>query len=294
MKNQTRSYLFALTTVLLWSTSATAFKIALRDLNNIQLLLIANFSSLLVFFFILFFQGKMNLLRQIKMADIGLSALQGLLNPFAYYLILFKAYSMLPAQVAQPTNFVWPIVLMLLSVPLLKQPLRLMGVISLLISFGGVFILGTQGQLSSFKIAESMGLMLSLTTAVIWSLFWILNLRDKRDDLLKLFLSFTFSMIYIVLTAICMGDSESVLSKPMIPAIYIGLFEMGFSFVFWLKALQYSESTGKVANLIYLTPFASMLIIHLVLHEKLYYTSVAGLCLIIAGILIGQIKSNKS
>jgi drug/metabolite transporter (DMT)-like permease len=294
MKNQTRSYLFALTTVLLWSTSATAFKIALRDLNNIQLLLIANFSSLLVFFFILFFQGKMNLLRQIKMADIGLSALQGLLNPFAYYLILFKAYSMLPAQVAQPTNFVWPIVLMLLSVPLLKQPLRLMGVISLLISFGGVFILGTQGQLSSFKIAESMGLMLSLTTAVIWSLFWILNLRDKRDDLLKLFLSFTFSMIYIVLTAICMGDSESVLSKPMIPAIYIGLFEMGFSFVFWLKALQYSESTGKVANLIYLTPFASMLIIHLVLHEKLYFTSVAGLCLIIAGILIGQIKSNQS
>jgi drug/metabolite transporter (DMT)-like permease len=69
---------------------------------------------------------------------------------------------------------------------------------------------------------------------------------------------------------------------------------MGFSFVFWLKALQYSESTGKVANLIYLTPFASMLIIHLVLHEKLYFTSVAGLCLIIAGILIGQIKSNQS
>ena len=36
----------------------------------------------------------------------------GLLNPVAYYLVLFKAYDLLPAQVAQPINYAWPIVLL--------------------------------------------------------------------------------------------------------------------------------------------------------------------------------------
>ncbi len=47
--NQSRAYLFALLTVLSWSTVATAFKIALRELNYIQVLLIANAVALGVY-----------------------------------------------------------------------------------------------------------------------------------------------------------------------------------------------------------------------------------------------------
>ena len=143
MKNQAKAYFYASLTVFLWSTVATAFKIALRDLNNIQLLVIANITSLLVFTVLLLSQGKMHSLKNLTVAGLGLSALQGLLNPFAYYLLVFKAYSLLPAQIAQPANFVWPVVLMLLSAPLLKQPLRLTGVAALLISFAGVLILSS-------------------------------------------------------------------------------------------------------------------------------------------------------
>jgi drug/metabolite transporter (DMT)-like permease len=39
------------------------------------------------------------------------SAITGALNPFGYYLILFKAYSLLPAQLAQPLNMIWPVTL---------------------------------------------------------------------------------------------------------------------------------------------------------------------------------------
>ena len=38
-----------------------------------------------------------------------------------YYLILLKAYQLLPAQVAQPLNMIWPVILVFLSVPILKQ-----------------------------------------------------------------------------------------------------------------------------------------------------------------------------
>jgi len=290
MKKQSKAYMFALLTVLFWSTVASAFKIALRELNFIQLLFIANLTSLLVFLVILAWQKKLSLLLPLKFNDLALSALQGLLNPFGYYLILFKAYSMLPAQIAQPANFIWPVVLMLLSVPLLKQPLRPASIVALLISFSGVFVLATEGKLSTLRIAEPAGLSLAVATSVIWAVYWIVNLRDGRDDLVKLFLSFMFSMVYMLILSSATGNIPVLFSESSLPAIYVGLFETGISFVFWLKALQLSESTGKVANLIYLTPFLSLLVIHFVLHEHLLYTSVIGLCLIMAGIVVSRIK----
>lgn len=290
LKNQSRAYLLAFLTVLFWSTVATAFKIALRDLNYIQLLLVANFTSLVVYSLILLVRKAPVGFHVPAMHEIGLSALQGFLNPFAYYLVIFKVYSLLPAQVAQPANFIWPVVLMLLSVPLLKQPLRKTGMLALLVSFIGVIILSTQGNLADFNIREPFGIALALSSSLIWSLFWIVNLKDTRDGVQKLFLSTLFSMVYILILALLTGNFMPVFTRPVYAAIYIGLFEMGITFVLWLKALQLSESTARVSNLIYLTPFASLVFIHFILGEHLYYTTFIGLCLIVAGIAIQEIK----
>jgi drug/metabolite transporter (DMT)-like permease len=292
--NQSRAYLFALLTVLFWSTVASAFKIALRNLNYIQLLLIANAVSLIVYSLILLFRKQPAGIFPLTGRDLGLSALQGLLNPFAYYLILFKVYSILPAQIAQPVNFLWPVVLMILSAPLLKQPLRPSGLIALLVSFAGVLVLSSQGNLLHFRVREPWGIGLALASTLIWSLFWIINMRDQRDDVLKLFLSALFSFVCIIVVAWSTGNLTYLFSRPFLPAVYVGLFEMGISFVLWLKALQLSESTGKISNLIYLTPFLSLIFIHFVLKERLYYTSLIGLILIVAGILIQRINQDST
>ena len=290
--NQPKAYLLALFTVLFWSTVATAFKIALRDLNYIQVLLIANSVSLVVYSMILLFRSQRVSVPPLSGRSVALSALQGFLNPFAYYLIIFKVYSILPAQIAQPANFIWPVVLMLLSAYLLKQPVRLTGVIALIISFTGVLILSSQGNLLHYRIKEPAGIALALFSSVIWSLFWIINLKDKRDDVAKLFMSALFSMVFIFILALATGNLSGYHTKSMLAAIYIGLFEMGITFVLWLKALSLSESTGRVSNLVYLTPFVSLLFIHTILGEKIYYTSLIGLCLIVGGILIQQIKKD--
>jgi drug/metabolite transporter (DMT)-like permease len=292
MKNQHKAYLFASLTVLFWSTVATAFKIALRDLNTIQVLLISNFTSVLVFALLLALQGKMQLLKGTTLRGLGLSALQGLLNPFAYYLFIFKSYSLLPAQVAQPANFIWPIVLLLLSAPFLKQPLKLTGIAALLISFAGVLILSSQGNLRIFRIVEPVGVGLALFSSVVWSFYWIVNLKDDRDDLVKLFLGFFFAAFYILILAAATGNLSAFTAKSMLAPLYIGIFEMGITFAFWLKALQFSDSTGRVAGFVYLTPFISLVFIHFILHEKVYCTSVIGLCLVVGGILVSRIKMN--
>jgi drug/metabolite transporter (DMT)-like permease len=290
MSDLRKAYVYAGITVMMWATVATAFKIALASLNTIQLLMVANATSWVIFLIIILVGRKVFILRNTTLKELALSALQGLLNPFAYYLILFEAYSLLPAQVAQPANFIWPIVLMLLSVPILGHTLSWRAVVALLISFSGVLVLASQGQFQHFRIINPVGMSLCLVSSLLWSFFWILNMKDQRDALIKLFLSFSFSMVYIFILAGITGNLKPIEPLSLAPAIYIGLFEMGLSFVFWLKALQYSGSTSKIAILIYLTPFLSLIFIHFILGERLLITSFIGLCLIVAGIAASSLK----
>ena len=108
MKKNTHSILLALAAVLSWSTVATAFKVALAYLTHFEMLLIASLTSVLIFSIVLTFQHKWGLVKQLNKKQWKELAFLGFLNPAAYYLILFKAYDMLPAQVAQPVNYACP------------------------------------------------------------------------------------------------------------------------------------------------------------------------------------------
>jgi len=118
MDRQKKAYLYAMTAVLLWATVATAFKVSLRYVDPLQLLFLASTVSAAVLLAVLAVRGKLSLLKQYSGKEYLHSAVLGLLNPFLYYVILFRAYELLPAQHAQPVNMTWPIVLVLLSIPI--------------------------------------------------------------------------------------------------------------------------------------------------------------------------------
>jgi drug/metabolite transporter (DMT)-like permease len=63
---------------------------------------------------------------------------------------------------------------------------------------------------------------------------------------------------------------------------------MGFTFVFWLMALQLSETTARVTNLIYISPFLSLIFVNTIVGEKIIASTVVGLALLVAGILLQQ------
>ena len=56
MVNQRKAYIYAISTVLIWSTVASAFKISLRTLSPAHLLLYANLTSVLLLGLILLFR----------------------------------------------------------------------------------------------------------------------------------------------------------------------------------------------------------------------------------------------
>lgn len=286
MTKQKEAYLYALATVLLWSTVASAFKISLRYLDVLPLLFYSAIVSTVVLFCCLLFQKKVSLLRTLTRRDYLHSALLGFLNPFLYYIVLFKAYSLLPAQQAQPLNFVWPIMLVLLSMPLLGQKIKPVSVFAVIISFFGVLVISTRGDIFGFRFTSPTGVILAVGSSVIWAVFWIYNVKDKRDEVVKLFLNFAFGSVFIFLSMLICTNAEFPNFKGALGAAYIGLFEMGITFLVWLRALKLSRTTAHVANLIYLVPFLSLVVIYFVVGEKILASTIAGVFFIVGGIVL--------
>lgn len=284
MDRQLKAYLYGLVAVLCWSTVASAFKISLRYLTAVELLFYAACFSSVLLSAILLGQGKFHLIRKVDRTIWMRSLLLGLINPFLYYLILFEAYELLPAQQAQPLNYTWAITLSLLSVPLLGHRLRLPELAAVMISYLGVYIISTEGQIFSFSVENPTGVALALGSTIIWSVYWILNTRDDRDPIAGLLLNFICSLPFIG-GYLLVAEGVRVIPLPgIIGAAYVGCFEMGIAYVAWLMAMKQTRSAVRVANLIFLSPFLSLILIHFLVGETILSSSVLGLVFIMTGL----------
>lgn len=294
MPVQKKAYLFALLAILFWSTVASAFKISLQYLDFQSLLFFSSITSFFLLSIIIIVDGQFRKLRGITRKDLALSILLGLLNPFLYYLILFKAYDLLPAQEAMTLNYTWPLVLALLSAPILGQKLTLKSVFALLISFAGILMIATKGQPASLEFSNLKGDILAIGSSVVWALFWLFNVKSRLNETLKLFLNFFWGSLYISILMLLTGGIQWPEAKGLVGAVYVGIFEMGITFVLWLKAMQLTSRTDKISQLVFLSPFLSLIFINIFVGEKIHLYTISGLILIVSGILLQRYKNKKS
>ncbi|MEA3463373.1 MAG: DMT family transporter [Bacteroidota bacterium] len=289
-----KAYLFAILAVLFWSTSPTAFKLGLRFIDTWQLLTGATLTSTLVLGILTLAKGKRQSLLTISKKDLAFSALMGLMNPVAYYLILFKAYTILPAQVAQPLNMIWPIVLVLLAIPILRQGVSWISLGAMLLSFSGVVLVSLMGGTVSQDPQNRLGIILALSTSVIWALYFLYNTRDKLDPHTRLFLNFAFASLFLLLAGFFRDQPFPDSAEGWYAALYVGVFEMGITFALWLMAIRLAPRSDRISNLVYMAPFLNLVLASQVLGEKIYLTTVTGIILLVAGIVIQNISGKDA
>jgi drug/metabolite transporter (DMT)-like permease len=283
------AYPYALLAILCWSTISTAFKLSLRYQSPEQLVLYASFISIIVLLLIICLQKKSILIFHNTKMDYLFSAILGFLNPFLYYTVLLNAYDRLPAQEAQALNYIWVVMLVILSIPILKQKPKFYDISGVIISFTGAVVIATRGNFKSLHFAEPLGVGLALLSTLIWAFFWLYNVRDKRDEVVKLLWNFAFGVVFILIYNMVTGQISFPNLNALLGAVYIGTFEMGLTFVLWLNALSKAKSTARITNLVFITPFLSLLIINKVLHETITFSTIGGLLLIIGGIMWQQL-----
>ena len=307
MKENNKSILLAIVAVLSWSTVATAFKKSLENLSPYGMLLIASITSLLIFIVAITVQRKWGQIASLSKRTWGYFALLGLLNPVAYYLVLFKSYDLLPAQVAQPVNYFWPILLLILLAIFTKQAIPVKKYIGMFISLGGLILISAGGQQSDSMEIPAFGLVLGLMSALLWASYWMVNNKNKNkaDATTACFMSFLFGSIYLALGAPLIGI-EGLLAKAttdftpdplngILSGMYVGAFEMGIPFICFGLAMRKTNNPALINQLCYLSPFLSLFFVSTILGETIVPSTYIGLTLIVLGIVFNEyfVKKKK-
>lgn len=285
MTRDGQAMLYGLGAVALWSTVATAFKVALGYMSPLELMWLASLVSWGLIGALVVRQG---LAGQALRQGWRTAAWAGLMNPVAYYLVLFGAYDRLPGQEAMALNYTWALAMAFLAVPILGQRLTRIDVLAGLVAYCGVWVIATRGAVFDVAFADPLGVAMALASTLIWALYWLLNARDHRPPLVAQWQNFSVGVP--VLTALLLAGPglEWHGWAGLGAGVYVGLFEMGIAFVLWQLAVHRVSRTAKVSNLIFLSPPVSLLLLFLVVGEPILPSTLVGLVLILAGLGLQQ------
>ncbi|MEZ9303417.1 DMT family transporter [Vibrio breoganii] len=288
--NERKALILGLSAVLLWSTVATAFKLTLAEFTPIQMLTCASIVSAIALLLVCVYQKKTHTIVGTFVANPLYYLMLGLINPLAYYLILFKAYDLLPASQAQPINYSWAITLTLMAAVFLGQKIRTQDWIACALGYLGVVVIATQGDVLGLQFESPLGVGLALLSTLLWAGYWILNAKNKADPVIAVLLGFLVAIPLTIALSIWEGAAWDISTKGWLAVTYVGLFEMGITFVLWLGALKATQNTARISNLIFISPFISLILLSQILGEEVHISTLLGLVLIVAGLVIQQLK----
>ncbi len=290
MNKALKPYIAAITAILSWATVATAFKMALAQMSWFSLLTVSVTTAALFLLVIALFSKKLPLILEFSKREICNSVFIGIINPLIYYTILFIAYDLLPAQLALPLNYTWPIMFLIIFSINRRQMPKLFQILGMVLSFSGILFVSSYGGGGSSVSISLIGIVLALFSAVVWATHWMLNVNSKTDGVLSLLMGFGVSAVVLNIIAIIIN--ENPYGAGLEYAVYSGLFEMGIPFVCWQYALRNSEKKSLINQMSYLAPVLSLVLINFYLGEELKHTTVIGAGLIIAGIMVSS-RNNK-
>jgi len=280
-------YIYLSLCILLWAAIPVVSKNILVEMDFIQMLF---YSSLISFFtlLILFIFHRKNVESYGK-NDYAYLVLLGFLGAYLYYVFLYSAFSLTTAQEGFILAYTWPILVLLLAFILLKERISLRKIVAIILSFFGIIIIITHGNLAELEFTNLFGDILALIGAFVFALFSILGKRVNYDRILAALVYFLVALVFSFITMLLFSTFVLPTSLTLIYLLLNGVLVNGLTYVWWFKALENIE-THIVSTALYLTPFVSLLYISIFLSEQIMMSSIIGLIIIVAGIFLQIIR----
>ncbi|PIP17127.1 MAG: hypothetical protein COX44_01585 [Candidatus Portnoybacteria bacterium CG23_combo_of_CG06-09_8_20_14_all_37_13] len=279
--------------IILWASAPAVAKILLKNLNNFQVLFFTTLIATITLFLIALFQNKIKLICDYKLKDYLTFAYMGGLGIFLYYLFSFGSLMLISAQESTIVNYLWPIMVVIFASLILKEKLTLTKITAIILSFLGVYIVISQGNLLSFTFSNKTGVLLAFLGAVSYGLFSVLGKQHNYERITSMMFYYLFSFVFITIAVLIFSKIQLPNLYELIGLLWLGAIISGIAYVLWFLALKYGE-TSKVSNIIYLTPFVALIYISILVGEKILFSSIIGLIVIILGISLQFLKLNKN
>src|SRR3989338_150012 len=271
--------------IVIWGALPSVAKFALAELDSYQLVFYYGLITFLALFVLLAFKRKLALLKRYAFKDHVRLAGFAFIGQFLYFLVRYASFEHAPAGQAQILNYLWPAFLVLLSVLFLHEPFHARTFFALALSFLGALLVVTRGNLS-FSHQYFLGYGLAILGAVFYGTFSVLEKKQRYEK-------YSSTLYYFVYATLFMIPTLPLLSSYIFPKttaawsalLFLGVLANALGYVFWFTSIGRGH-TPKLANLIYLVPFLSLLFTFFINGEPILPSSVLGLFLIVGGILL--------
>lgn len=287
------AYIYALIAVSCWASTSVIIKLLLGGLNSLQIVMISSLIATICLFILIVFQKKINLIKKLNIKDYIMFFLMGSLGIFGYTYLLYKTLVYLPAQEASIINSVWPIMVVVFAVVILKEKLTLVKSLALILSFLGVVVIITKGNVFEFNFNNYYGILLALSATLIYGLFVVLIKKFKYDTTISMMFYYLFATFISLVLIIFFSEIPKLNSAELLGLSWNGIFNSAIAYVCWAIAIE-RGNISKVSNIAFLTPFIALIYIYIFLGENIDVYSIAGLIIIVLGMIIqNDKKSNK-
>lgn len=255
MNPETKGLLWALAAILLWGTLAAVVGDALAGAPASQLVLWSFVFSAPVLVGMDLARGRR--LGQVLRAPPRVLAL-GLWGIFAYHALLFTALEKAPRVEANLLNYLWPLLMVVLAVPLAGERPRAATFAGALAGFAGAALVVTRWQGLHVEGEHALGFGLAALAAFAWASFSVLLRRLGREGEDRMALFTVASLVPAAAFAALSGGLPPPSGKALAAAAWLGMGPMGVAFFCWSRALALG-SASRIGVLSYLTPLLSTL-----------------------------------
>lgn len=204
------------------------------------------------------------------------------------WILLFEAYNHTSVQVATLCYYMEPTLVMLLSVPVLKEKMTGGRLLCCLMAALGMVLVS--GILSGGGTGNGLGILLGLSAAVLYSLVVLMNKSLAGLDPLKKTMAQLLSAAFVLLPYVLWterGGLPSFTGKELLVLLVMGVFHTGICYALYFGSMD-ALPAQTVALYSYLDPVTALILSALLLGESLTKGGLLGAALILGAALLGD------
>jgi drug/metabolite transporter (DMT)-like permease len=212
---------------------------------------------------------------------------------FGYFFFYNTALESVPTAEAAVLNYTFPLWIVLLEMltgGARPTPVKLL---ALMVGAFGVLFLMTQGNLRAFRLTYWRGDLMALAAALCWALFSLLSRRVEAGLV-------DSHLVYMAVGMALATAETCAFSSFVWPgwAALAGLLWLGggsfiLSNFLWVRSLK-TMPLSLCASVSFLTPFATMLLIALLLRQPLSGQQWAGCAILLAALVLERAQQKPA
>lgn len=275
-----------LVSVILWGASFVATKSLLDTLTPLGLILIRLFFGITAALIIALFRKRSFALRKKDLKGIFILAVISISH------LWIQVTGM---QYTSASNTGWiigiiPVIMAIMGYLFYRERMTGLQIIGAIISFGGLLVLISEGNLTSINFISNYGDLLVFGSAFTWSIYSFYGRKVTLDYPPSLTILYLFVTMFVLLAPATI--SSDFINKLTIlnitdwsALLFLGILCSGVAYVLWAEAMS-EMPANRVGAFLYLEPFVTVFTAWLLLHEEITLLMMVSGIVIIIGVII--------